>query len=85
MTKRWLVSLRCYPHDANLTLSAGAQFPNVSTSPAGTIVHISVRPFGPPADEDIVKAKKRLSFLGPREPATDNSHGRSTVCGCVIS
>ncbi|CAE6438047.1 unnamed protein product, partial [Rhizoctonia solani] len=64
---------------------AGAQFPNVSTSPAGTIVHISVRPFGPPADEDIVKAKKRLSFLGPREPATDNSHGRSTVCGCVIS
>ncbi|KAH7322175.1 hypothetical protein B0J17DRAFT_252810 [Rhizoctonia solani] len=64
---------------------ADAQFPNVSNSPAGTIVHIAVRPFGPPADEDIVKAKRRLTFLGGGEPANDESHGRRAGCGCVIS
>ncbi|KAG8748755.1 hypothetical protein FRC11_011945 [Ceratobasidium sp. 423] len=63
---------------------ASAEFPNVATSPAGTIVHVSVRPFGPPTDEDIVKAKKRLSFLGGRE-TRDDSHGRSAGCGCIIS
>ncbi|CAE6417830.1 unnamed protein product [Rhizoctonia solani] len=61
-----------------------AKFPNMSASPVGgTIVHVSVRPFGPPADEDIVKAKKRLAFLGGGEPADGESHGRG--CGCIIS
>ncbi|KAF8755395.1 Ribosomal proteins 50S-L18Ae/60S-L20/60S-L18A [Rhizoctonia solani] len=70
---------------------ANAKFPDVSTSPTGTIVHISVRPFGPPADEDIVKAKRRLTFLssGGGDAATttaapDETHGRSAGCGCVI-
>ncbi|KAG9104510.1 hypothetical protein FRC07_009789 [Ceratobasidium sp. 392] len=74
-----------------------AKFPNVSTNPAGTIVHISIRPFGPPTDEDIVKAKRRSRrFLtsttdstGPRPPAglTPNdpeaSHP-SGCCSCII-
>ncbi|KAF8675017.1 Ubiquitin-2 like Rad60 SUMO-like [Rhizoctonia solani] len=70
---------------------ANAKFPDVSTSPTGTIVHISVRPFGPPADEDIAKAKRRLTFLssGGGDAATntatpDETHGRSAGCGCVI-
>ncbi|CAE6429658.1 unnamed protein product [Rhizoctonia solani] len=73
---------------------ADAKFPNVSASPIGTIVHISVRPFGPPADEDIVKAKRRLTFLGgggggggggDTAATTDETHGRSAGCGCIIS
>ncbi|CAE6494767.1 unnamed protein product [Rhizoctonia solani] len=72
---------KVYSDDQTL---ASAKFPDVSTLPAGTIVHISVRPFTPPADEDIVKAKKRLTFLGGGQPPADG-HGQSAGCGCVIS
>ncbi|KAB5588473.1 hypothetical protein CTheo_8087 [Ceratobasidium theobromae] len=63
---------------------AAAKFPDVATSAAGTIVHISVRPFGPLTDEDIVKAKRRSRrFLGSdTAPVTADSglgesHGRA--------
>ncbi|KAG9076562.1 hypothetical protein FS749_011613 [Ceratobasidium sp. UAMH 11750] len=73
-----------------------AKFPNVSTNPTGTIVHISIRPFGPPTDEDIVKFKRRSRrFLSG---TTDSTAARPTgstpndadtphqagCCSCVI-
>jgi len=75
---------------------AAAKFPNVSTNPAGTIVHISIRPFGPPTDEDIFKFKRRSRrFLSSTADSTaarptsstpndaDTSHPAG-CCGCVI-
>ncbi|KAF8601507.1 hypothetical protein BDV93DRAFT_475292 [Ceratobasidium sp. AG-I] len=72
---------------------AAAKFPDVAASVSGTIVHISIRPFGPPADEDIVKAKRRSRrFLtsdstsaaaGPPPTDAEAPHGGG-CCGCII-
>lgn len=72
---------------------AAAKFPDVASSAAGTIVHISIRPFGPPADEDIVKAKRRSrrfltsdassAAVGPPPANAEASHGGG-CCGCII-
>ncbi|QRV82143.1 ubiquitin-like Rad60 SUMO-like protein [Ceratobasidium sp. AG-Ba] len=75
---------------------AAAKLPSVSTNPSGTIVHISIRPFGPTADEDIVKAKRRSRFLSTTNsssvrPASGSTPNDQEVthaagcCSCVIS